>query len=233
MTYTAAPVDAKRPGPPLKLAIIAIVVGTVLGITGLAEAIANVVHNFNGPRATTPAVIHTHLRTGTWQVYVDEHYFGASLSPSDVVVIGPSGQHLTVTPTPSNVTETITTGGRAYLAEERFGVSVAGDYTVEVGGSRGVPILLSRSFGDIAKSSGGWFALMGFGMLIGVIGVILLIVTLVRRHNASRAARMGMMAGAPPVSLPPPGWYADPSNPSLQRWWDGGRWTDQTNPPQG
>lgn len=31
-----------------------------------------------------------------------------------------------------------------------------------------------------------------------------------------------------------PGWYEDPSNPRMQRWWDGRQWTDRTQmpPPQ-
>ncbi len=29
-----------------------------------------------------------------------------------------------------------------------------------------------------------------------------------------------------PPAGPPAGWYADPSDPSGQRWWDGQRWTE-------
>ena len=29
---------------------------------------------------------------------------------------------------------------------------------------------------------------------------------------------------------PPPGWYTDPSNPFLYRWWDGSVWTQHTAP---
>ena len=31
----------------------------------------------------------------------------------------------------------------------------------------------------------------------------------------------------------PAGWYPDPSGTGGQRWWDGQRWTDQLQPPQG
>jgi len=29
---------------------------------------------------------------------------------------------------------------------------------------------------------------------------------------------------------PPPGWYPDPGNSALVRWWDGGRWTEHAQP---
>ncbi len=33
-------------------------------------------------------------------------------------------------------------------------------------------------------------------------------------------------------AAPPAGWYADPSMPSQQRYWDGAQWTEQTAPGQ-
>lgn len=36
----------------------------------------------------------------------------------------------------------------------------------------------------------------------------------------------------PPAQTYPPGWYQDPQNPALQRWWDGHQWTSHTHPPQ-
>ncbi|MDC3729323.1 DUF4352 domain-containing protein [Rhodococcus sp. Rp3] len=33
--------------------------------------------------------------------------------------------------------------------------------------------------------------------------------------------------------LPPAGWYPDPQNPQLHRWWDGQKWTSPTRPAQG
>jgi uncharacterized protein YbjQ (UPF0145 family) len=31
-------------------------------------------------------------------------------------------------------------------------------------------------------------------------------------------------------TTPPPGWFADPGNPTQLRWWDGRTWTDQVQP---
>ena len=38
-------------------------------------------------------------------------------------------------------------------------------------------------------------------------------------------------AGSTPA--PPPGWYTDPENPFLYRWWDGTAWTAHTAPVNG
>lgn len=35
------------------------------------------------------------------------------------------------------------------------------------------------------------------------------------------------------MTLPQPGYYADPDDPSIERWWDGGKWIGQTRPSQG
>ena len=32
------------------------------------------------------------------------------------------------------------------------------------------------------------------------------------------------------MTTPQPGWYQDPVNPDLQKWWDGRNWTDHTQP---
>jgi hypothetical protein len=40
----------------------------------------------------------------------------------------------------------------------------------------------------------------------------------------------GSAQQAPGASMPPAGWYTDPGNPFLYRWWDGSAWTEHTAP---
>ena len=38
------------------------------------------------------------------------------------------------------------------------------------------------------------------------------------------------MSQVPPTSSPPAGWYPDPAEPSVIRWWDGAQWTHHLQP---
>ena len=91
----------KKPGPPLILCVIVLVVGTVIGIWGLAVGISRAVNDINGPSVNTPAVIHTHLSSGAWRVYVetgdDSTITGTVpniVTAHGVVVIGPDGTRI-------------------------------------------------------------------------------------------------------------------------------------------
>lgn len=43
-----------------------------------------------------------------------------------------------------------------------------------------------------------------------------------KKATAKRTAKKTASAGSPPA--PPPGWYPDPAQPEVERYWDGGGW---------
>jgi hypothetical protein len=251
MSYAVESPSVKKPGPSLLISIIVILVGTVLGILGLAEGVSGAVNDVRGiATGLTPTTVSRHLDTGTWEVFASEP--AGILRPSDVTVTGSDGQHI-ATRGLGNSSESRTHNGQDYDGQVEFTISHAGRYQVAVGGDPDVPILLSKSFGDVARHAAKWFILMGLGILIGVIGVVLLIVGIVRRRSARRPPTVGGgypvasfagsgyptqqqyggQAPAPPPQQPavPAGWYPDPSIPGSSRWWDGTRWTDHTQSP--
>jgi Protein of unknown function (DUF2510) len=256
MTVADPTADTTPPGPRLALSIIVILIGTAMGITGLVIAITKVVHEFTGTVFTSPNPITRSFGSGTYEVFIAETDSGLTplVSPSDVEVTSSAGQTVVPFDRSSHSSESIGKGGDEYNGVIEFTITTPGVYTVTLHNHDGENYFVSRTFGDLAKRAAGWFALMGTGMLVGFVGVVMLIVGIVRRRRLRRPAAMyaGAYGGTyppggvvppgwqpapqpaapqppqPAASLPVAGWYPDPQLPGTQRWWDGTRWTDQT-----
>lgn len=71
-----------------------------------------------------------------------------------------------------------------------------------------------------------WMAwLIALVIVVVVVGGIVLLIVKLAKGNSPNTAT----AGPPPISANP-GWYPDPQNPRLMRYFDGRVWTSSTQP---
>lgn len=227
--------EQRRPGPGLALSLAVLGLGLVIGVLGAVETIIPFVQTLTRSTSqATPTQIRAHLSHATYEIYqltgTRSSAFSpiraglVDIAPSDVTVTSASGRQLAVTG--EGADETLTRGNSIYTGAVQFAVPAAGDYTVVVHSATPTRVILARSIGGIARSIVGWIITGAAGGLLAFIGLVLLIVGLVRRRH-----RPAAYAGGPTGMLPPPNWYADPSDPGQQRYWDGSQWTDQTHRP--
>jgi hypothetical protein len=225
----------RQRGPSLALSLSVLGIGLVVGVLGGVEAVLPFVrtltHSVSHP---TPAALRQHLSHGTYEIYEltgdrsspfsSTQRSSVDIGPGDVTVTSTAGRSLTVTG--EGADETLTLGDRVYTGAVQFAVPTEGDYIVRVTSSSPTRVILARSIGSIARSVVGWIITGAVGGLLVLIGLVLLIVGLVRRGRKPVG-----YAGTPGMALPPPNWYADPSQPGQLRYWDGSQWTDQTHRP--
>jgi hypothetical protein len=96
-----------------------------------------------------------------------------------------------------------------------------------------LPIVVGHKIGA-EKNRAGW----AWGLLLGWIGVIIVAylgpATSVAAHRSFQlsSARPALPAsgGVPPPNHPAAGWYADPHEAQMVRYWDGAGWTGSVAP---
>jgi hypothetical protein len=207
--WSLAPAQSPAPKPKGKgltiTGAILMLVGVVLvvgGIIGTVSAAAKLVSELGGA-STTPTTITKQLTGGTtYAVFVEasggtgttDDPFTSEVSTSDISVTGPDGGTVPIQETGST-TQTLDTNGSTYGALVTFTPPTTGQYTIKVGGS-GASVLVAPDVAAIGKSFVA-VALIPLGVVVGLIGLILLIVGLVRRSSSKRAlSQPGYATGA-------------------------------------
>ena len=253
----------RRPGPKLWLSLVTIVLGVAVGVASIVVIVVNVSHDIIGPTYAVPSTISLHLGTGTHMILertgtqnnFDAGTRNVDLDPSQIDVVGPSGERVPVNYTSG--TETITRPNGTYVSAVEFRVRRSGNYRVAVHASRPGLVMVQQSIGEVARRSVVWALGIALGALLVLAGIIMLIVGIVRRSKAKQLAMAatygstpglpqayptGTVAvptgapstapvpGAPPTSPPasPPAWHPDPHGQHRLRYWDGSAWTDHT-----
>jgi hypothetical protein len=159
------------------------------------------------PSVTTPGSVTLHLNKGLYKVFEPTGTATAGSVPSspppgvtpihaaDVKVNGPGRGSIPVSDTDPN--ENITRGNRPFTSAVAFRVSTSGVYTVRIAGAHGEALVV-RSLADAVRSRVGWVAAIPIGGLCFLIGLVLLVVRIVRRSRAKKAA----FPGYPPSGQP-------------------------------
>ena len=237
MAIPAASPTVKRPGWGMPIfGLILILASIVLAVFSGFQIAGGVVNALNVSTFPVPGEVTQKLEAGASSVYALTRD-GSELpfSVDQVTVVGPKGD---VSLTSPGASETVTVNGDKFRAVASFTAPVTGDYKVVVSkDAQPSRAAVSASVGSTLVSAAVWIvAIVGAG-LIGLLGLVLAILGLVRHFSTPKAPIPGAVIPPPaPViaaggQLPPPpstpaGWYADPVQPGSQRYWDGTAWTD-------
>ena len=193
-----------------------IVVGVVVGIVGVVVGIRSIGDTVDGYQRV-PAESGGTLEIddpGTYRVFYERD--GAdegSGSPGGLTIIGPDGQEILLESDFSS--ESYSVGGHEGRKIGRFRAATAGSYeirTVIGDGDLGIGTYAVGKRGPAGSIVAILVGVFGGG-LIAVVGVVVLIVSAVRRARARRAA-MGYPGGPGPgwgAPLTPPGGWAPPA----------------------
>ncbi|MDQ2958586.1 MAG: DUF2510 domain-containing protein [Actinomycetota bacterium] len=247
-----------RPGRSLKrLGLILMAAGVLVGglslvfvIRGFGGPIIDAVSSpvYSPPFQTSARLGHHRYvllqQTGTGS-FGGGNLGGVTLGVDDVQVRDPSGNPVPVESSSGNYT--VDRNDAQFTSAVTFQASIAGNYQLSIQTSDPAGVILARDVN--ARGLVPWFAGLGVGALVFVLGFILLLIGFSQQRRTVADPYGGQLpfagqqfagqpyggqplAGQQPYGgsgqwqpqLPPPGWYADPHYAGRSRYWDGYRW---------
>ena len=188
LTQGAQPVKRKGKAA-IITGIVLIVLALVAGIAGvavIASGVGNIASESTEPFAA-PNTITVSLESGkTYVVYELETTAGkGSMQLSDITVTDPSGGAVSVTGMGS-FGESFNQGSETFLAVGQFVTTTSGTHTIDVA-TEGTTFMVGPSLGSFIGLGLAGLAIV-FAVLLGIAGVIVLIIGLVRRASSKPAA---------------------------------------------
>ncbi len=196
LTPQAAPVKPRGKGL-LTSGIVLLILGllgVVGGIIGIATSAGSLVKEFGSPQPTPTSI--TRILDGgtTYAVYeASTGGTGSSSDPltgnvilSDITVTGPAGA-VNVNDV-GNSTQTYDANGERFGAVATFDPPTTGSYTIAVS-TEGSVVVVAPSFTSFGKIAI-WVLLILFAVVLGLLGLILLIVGLVKRSKSKKEIAM-------------------------------------------
>ena len=177
-------------GPGLLISIAAIVLGIIVAVAGIIGFATRFVDFLDSPVYIVPGTARINLDTGTYLVY---DLGAVGIDPSELTVTGPNGSDIRVKSTGSN--QTISHGSGEYRSTVEFEGPRAGRYVLRFDNAQRTRVIVQHPLGDLVVDNIGWLLAIVVGGLIGVAGVIMLIVGIVRRSKDKGTRAMLPMGG--------------------------------------
>lgn len=194
------------------LIVLALVTG-IAGIAGIANGVGSIANESTEPFAS-PNSITVSLESGkTYVVYELEGTAGqGSMQVSDITVTDPSGGAVSVTGMGA-FGESFNQGSETFIAVGEFVTSTTGTYTIDVS-TEGTTFMVGPSLGSFIGLGLSGLAIV-FAVLLGIAGIIVLIIGLVRRSSSKQqTVSFGYPAGgvaAQPYGTPAAQPYVAPA----------------------
>lgn len=187
------------------LLVLGIVLG-IVGIVGIAATGASAVAAFAAP-VTSPASSQNQLDAGKdYVVYQLLDATADRITAADVIVQAPDGSPVIVDDV-TDATDSYTSGSETFVSVASFNAPVSGQYstTVTVPGAIFVVGPGLSALGQVVV----WGLLIGVATLLGIVGLVVLIVGLVRRSSSKPKP---VAYGYPAAGAVVPG-YGTPAQP--------------------
>lgn len=199
------------------LLVVSVVVPIVLIVLGV-QAFQDEIERFDSVPADTGGELT--LEAGDYTVYIEGPGVGtfSAFSANDVEIINPSGESEDLSPVSGDFTYNV--DGEDGVAKLTFSADESGTYQIIPGDSTSVQanvndITIGPGFGEVIGSGlPYWIAAGVIGFVAFLVGLIMLIVTGVKRGKQKRQRRLAAGGGypAPPgYGSPPQQGYAPPA----------------------
>ncbi len=179
----------RRPGPPLAISIVMIVVGFLVTLAAGISVVVPLAEIVTSAQVVTvPGTTRLHLSSGGYLIYgqtgtTDEPSgFDLGINPDAVRITGVDGTVVSVSPA-DGTTQTITRGNREYTGAVEFKLPRTADYVFEVRGDGPGRALVGRSLAYVLRRAVPWIVIGSLGILIGIAGIVLTIVGSIRQYQ--------------------------------------------------
>lgn len=218
-------------GPRFRTSAAVMIVGILVAIPGVVVFGAGIWHTVFAPTLRVPGTTQLQLGSGTYIVFEHtghtDNYGPVAIRRSSGVTIDArqlvvrAQNHRRIPVRNSIPNETIDRGSDHYVSAVEFTVPRAASYSLRFRTTVG-KVMVARPLGDLFRRRVPWLVEIAAGWVLALIGVTMLIVGVVRRGRAKRAANTTFNSGGVAAA----DWFADPRGEHRLRYWDGRQWTD-------